>query len=541
MPVCETTPNGTARPCACVARSTSPRRLPPPARTRRRSASTSTSRSSRQVDDDRAVADRVAGDAVAAAAHGDGKLVLAREADGLDDVGRPGAADDRAPAGGRSCRSRRCAPRRSPGRRVGSRSRSSRASSAATSSSESGDLAPVEGLHRLRHGGLLRWSRRWSDALRRRQGGEPNLAGAAATMAAPMRRYFVTTFGCQMNAHDSERIKGTLESIGFGEAASPRGGRRARLQHVHDPREARPALRRAHGRREGAEAAEPGRDRRRRRLLRRGAARAPVRALPVRRRRLRPGHDPAPRRLDRRRRRGRRARRVRDRRGALVLGRAAAPARAPLPGLGAGLDGLQLEVRLLHRPVRARPRGEPAAGRDRRRGHAARRRRRARGHAARPERQLVGPRPAPRPADGVRRAAARLRRRRRDRAHPLHEPAPEGLPRARDRGDGRVPRPSASTSTCRSSRARRAILKAMRRTYDAERYLRLVDRLRAAIPDLALGHRHHRRLPRRDRGGLRGDARASSRPCATTAPSRSSTRRAAAPRRPRCPTRCPRR
>jgi tRNA-2-methylthio-N6-dimethylallyladenosine synthase len=31
------------------------------------------------------------------------------------------------------------------------------------------------------------------------------------------------------------------------------------------------------------------------------------------------------------------------------------------------------------------------------------------------------------------------------------------------------------------------ILKAMRRTYDAERYLRLVERLRAAIPDLALG------------------------------------------------------
>jgi tRNA-2-methylthio-N6-dimethylallyladenosine synthase len=30
----------------------------------------------------------------------------------------------------------------------------------------------------------------------------------------------VTTFGCQMNAHDSERIKGMLESIGLGEAAS---------------------------------------------------------------------------------------------------------------------------------------------------------------------------------------------------------------------------------------------------------------------------------------------------------------------------------
>jgi tRNA-2-methylthio-N6-dimethylallyladenosine synthase len=34
----------------------------------------------------------------------------------------------------------------------------------------------------------------------------------------PMKRYFVTTFGCQMNAHDSERIKGMLESIGLGEA-----------------------------------------------------------------------------------------------------------------------------------------------------------------------------------------------------------------------------------------------------------------------------------------------------------------------------------
>jgi tRNA-2-methylthio-N6-dimethylallyladenosine synthase len=36
-----------------------------------------------------------------------------------------------------------------------------------------------------------------------------------------VRRYHVTTFGCQMNAHDSERIKGMLESLGLGEAASP--------------------------------------------------------------------------------------------------------------------------------------------------------------------------------------------------------------------------------------------------------------------------------------------------------------------------------
>ncbi|HEY2935883.1 MAG TPA: tRNA (N6-isopentenyl adenosine(37)-C2)-methylthiotransferase MiaB [Gaiellaceae bacterium] len=35
-----------------------------------------------------------------------------------------------------------------------------------------------------------------------------------------MRRYSVVTFGCQMNAHDSERIKGLLEDLGLGEAVS---------------------------------------------------------------------------------------------------------------------------------------------------------------------------------------------------------------------------------------------------------------------------------------------------------------------------------
>ena len=36
-----------------------------------------------------------------------------------------------------------------------------------------------------------------------------------------MKRYHVMTFGCQMNAHDSERIKGLLEELGLGEAAAP--------------------------------------------------------------------------------------------------------------------------------------------------------------------------------------------------------------------------------------------------------------------------------------------------------------------------------
>jgi tRNA-2-methylthio-N6-dimethylallyladenosine synthase len=35
-----------------------------------------------------------------------------------------------------------------------------------------------------------------------------------------VKRYHVTTFGCQMNAHDSERIKGLLEELGLGEAVS---------------------------------------------------------------------------------------------------------------------------------------------------------------------------------------------------------------------------------------------------------------------------------------------------------------------------------
>src|ERR671930_1482261 len=44
--------------------------------------------------------------------------------------------------------------------------------------------------------------------------GSPRTTG---TIVASMRRYHVTTFGCQMNAHDSERIKGMLEELGLGE------------------------------------------------------------------------------------------------------------------------------------------------------------------------------------------------------------------------------------------------------------------------------------------------------------------------------------
>jgi tRNA-2-methylthio-N6-dimethylallyladenosine synthase len=37
----------------------------------------------------------------------------------------------------------------------------------------------------------------------------------------PAKRYHVTTFGCQMNEHDSERMRGMLDSLGYVEAESP--------------------------------------------------------------------------------------------------------------------------------------------------------------------------------------------------------------------------------------------------------------------------------------------------------------------------------
>ena len=39
-------------------------------------------------------------------------------------------------------------------------------------------------------------------------------------MVGDGQRYHVTTFGCQMNEHDSERMKGMLESLGYAEAES---------------------------------------------------------------------------------------------------------------------------------------------------------------------------------------------------------------------------------------------------------------------------------------------------------------------------------
>ena len=65
-----------------------------------------------------------------------------------------------------------------------------------------------------------------------------------------------------------------------------------------------------------------------------------------------------------------------------------------VPGLAPDLSGLQLRLLLLHRPLDPGPRAEPAGPRAARRGARPGRRRRPRGDAAGPERQQLRPRPA---------------------------------------------------------------------------------------------------------------------------------------------------
>ena len=61
-------------------------------------------------------------------------------------------------------------------------------------------------------------TRRPADPLLRRSTRDKAVSDTATVDA--VRSYFVSTFGCQMNAHDSERIKGMLEELGLGEARS---------------------------------------------------------------------------------------------------------------------------------------------------------------------------------------------------------------------------------------------------------------------------------------------------------------------------------
>ena len=123
------------------------------------------------------------------------------------------------------------------------------------------------------------------------------------------------------------------------------------------------------------------------------------------------------------------------------------------------------------------------------------------------------------------------------RAHPLHEPAPQGHARRRDRGHGRVAvgvraaAPAAAVGLLRRAQA-----------HAPHVHRRALPGPGRAHPRRHARHRaHHRRdrgLPGRERGRLPEPRSTSARRSATTTPSRSSTRRAAAPRPPTCPTRC---
>ena len=124
------------------------------------------------------------------------------------------------------------------------------------------------------------------------------------------------------------------------------------------------------------------------------------------------------------------------------------------------------------------------------------------------------------------------RRDRRHRADPLHEPAPEGHARGRD------PRARRAAERLRAHPPAAAVGLQPHPQGDAAHLRpRALPRPRGddprARPRRGAQHRHHRRLPGRDRGGLRARRSRWSRRSATTAPSRSSSRRAAAPRRPR--------
>ena len=186
-------------------------------------------------------------------------------------------------------------------------------------------------------------------------------------------------------------------------------------------------------------------------------------------------------------------------------------------------------------PSCARQGTQPPGRRRGRRGPGARRRRRGRGQPARPERQLLRHRPA-RTASCSATCSGRWTGRGPG-AAPLHQPQPQGLPRRRSRGHGRLPSPVrarplpaavGSTWVLRLTRRRRH-----RRR---RRYLEILANLRAAIggvafsTDIIVGFPGETEADFADTLDLVGQARFDS-------ASPSSTRHAPAPRPPPCPTR----
>ena len=358
-------------------------------------------------------------------------------------------------------------------------------------------------------------------------------AVAARLPCRAMRRYHVTTFGCQMNAHDSERIKGALEELGLGETTDPDEAdvlvfNTCTIREKPDQRFAAHMGNAARRKRERPDTvvAVGG-------CYAEAQTRAHLRPLPARRRRLRPRHDLPPPRLARRRRRRRRARQLRHGRrarssqpvsrcgasGASRRGcrsRWAATRSAPTASFppcageeisrrpGEILAEIEQLAREGVREVTLLGQNVNSYGRDVGSGFA----------------ELLRAVDAVDGIDRIRFTSPHPKDFRRDVIEAMAECAAVCE-------HAHLPLQSGSTR----------ILKAMRRTYSRERYLKLVAELRDAIPDLALTTDIIVGFPGETDARLRARPSRSSRKSASTARSRSSTRRARAPRRPRCPTR----
>ena len=344
----------------------------------------------------------------------------------------------------------------------------------------------------------------------RRRPAAPRAAGRARRRAprrvpargAALPRFHVWTLGCQMNRSDSEEMAGRLLPAGCAEAAALETRRPHRHQHLRDPRGRRAEGHRPAGPAGAAQGGQPGPAGRADRLLGpRARPRRPAPALPGGR------PVPAPRRGARARRpararvgpgarrRGRGDRRGRrdDRGRHATVGVADRPRRRPAParsGRGRVARGSAITawlpiiygcdktctyciVPFSRGPERSRPFDEIV---DEARALAAAGYREVTllgqnvnsyGHDLAPEprfghvdaerwagRRLDLARPAgPRRADPRHRRAAHGRRRAGDPAPAVRDLAPVGPVGPPDRGDGRLPDRSASTSTCRSSPA----------------------------------------------------------------------------------------
>ena len=329
-----------------------------------------------------------------------------------------------------------------------------------------------------------------------------NTSTSETSRPAP-RTYEVRTYGCQMNVHDSERLSGLLEDAGYVARPTDEQADVVVFNTCAVRENADNRLYGNLGHLAPVKAAAPGHADRRRRL---------------------PGAE-GPREITAQGAVGRRGLRHAQHRLAAGAARARAGRRR------------RRRSRSSSRSRSSRPRCRPGASRRTRRGS------RSRSAATTPARSASSRRCAARRrtagpgdvlaevaalvAEGVleitllgqnvnaygvefgdrqafSQAAARVRRHRGAGAGAVHQPAPGGLHRRRHRGDGRDAERDAAAAHAAAVRLRPACSRAMRRSYRQDALPRHHRAGARRDPRRGDHDRHHRRLPGRDRGGLRG-------------------------------------